>query len=189
MEGLKSTNVWRERTMLLKLTLRKNTRWIGDFFIKIYNRSTYVISLLRLESYQLCVILPLIQCTIYLIQLPCLFPLPPSFLPSLLPSLPICTSQTLTHTHTHTHAHTHDHTHTLTHIHSLGATTSPSLKLATLDWALKSGDVKLQDIFSPIGTVSGSPEGCSMAWTYFQDVRYTNIDSNCNSAVLYCVIL
>ena len=66
--------------------------------------------------------------------------------------------------------------HTHIHTHSLGATSSPSLKLATLDWALKSGDVKLQDIFSPIGTVSGSPEGCSMAWTYFQDVRYTDIN-------------
>ena len=153
---------------------------------------------MRLESYQLCVILPLIQCTIYLIQLPCLFTLPPSpslppsfphSLPSFPPHLYITNTHAHTHTHTHTHKHTHDHTHTLTHIHSLGATTSPSLKLATLDWALKSGDVKLQDIFSPIGTVSGSPEGCSMAWTYFQDVRYTNIDSNCNSAVLYCVIL
>ena len=54
---------------------------------------------------------------------------------------------------------------------SLGATSIPSLKLATLDWAVKSGDVKLQDFFYPIGSVAGSPEGCALAWTYFQEVR------------------
>lgn len=55
-------------------------------------------------------------------------------------------------------------------MNSLGATRLPQLKLATLDWALKSGDVKLQDCFYPLGAVSSSgKEGCALAWQYFQD--------------------
>jgi puromycin-sensitive aminopeptidase len=36
--------------------------------------------------------------------------------------------------------------------------------LATLYWAVKSGDVKLQDFFYPIGAVGASPAGCELAW-------------------------
>ena len=33
-----------------------------------------------------------------------------------------------------------------------------------------SGDVKLQDIYFPIGSVSStSSEGCAIAWTYYKD--------------------
>jgi hypothetical protein len=39
-------------------------------------------------------------------------------------------------------------------MHSLGAVSDPKLKLRTLDWAVKSGDVKLQDFFYPIGAVA-----------------------------------
>ena len=46
-----------------------------------------------------------------------------------------------------------------------------ALKLRTLDWAVKSGDIKLQDFFYPIGPVAGSVAGSALAWQYFQDVR------------------
>jgi hypothetical protein len=39
-------------------------------------------------------------------------------------------------------------------MHSLGAASSRELKLRTLDWAVKSGDVKLQDFFYPIKAVA-----------------------------------
>jgi hypothetical protein len=46
-----------------------------------------------------------------------------------------------------------------------------ALKLATLDWAVKSGDVKLQDFFYPIGAVAQSAQGAELAWKYFKDVN------------------
>jgi puromycin-sensitive aminopeptidase len=52
---------------------------------------------------------------------------------------------------------------------SLGATKNTDLKLRTLDWAIKSGDVKLQDFFYPIGSVTGDINGGELAWKYFQD--------------------
>ncbi len=54
-------------------------------------------------------------------------------------------------------------------MNSLGAAVSPELQLRTLDWAVKSGDVKLQDFFYPIGSVSSSVEGCAVAWNYFRE--------------------
>ena len=54
-------------------------------------------------------------------------------------------------------------------LHSLGAAGSIELKLRTLDWAVKSGDVKLQDFFYPIGAVSSSAAGCELAWKYFKE--------------------
>ncbi len=39
-------------------------------------------------------------------------------------------------------------------MHSLGAINDHSLKQRTLDWTVKSGDVKMQDFFYPIGAVS-----------------------------------
>lgn len=52
---------------------------------------------------------------------------------------------------------------------TLGATPSIALKLQTLDWAVKSGEVKLQDFFYPMGSVAGSLEGAELTWKYFQD--------------------
>ena len=52
---------------------------------------------------------------------------------------------------------------------SLGAAKQIDLKKRTLDWAVKSGDVKLQDFFYPIGSVSGSSAGCAMAWNYYKE--------------------
>lgn len=73
-------------------------------------------------------------------------------------------------------------------MHSLGAVGDEKLKLRTLDWAVKSGDVKLQDFFYPIGSVGGryvsfhssgllclsislfySASGAELAWRYFQE--------------------
>jgi aminopeptidase N len=54
-------------------------------------------------------------------------------------------------------------------MNSLGATTDSALKLRTLDWAVKSGDVKLQDFFYPIGSVATDAAGAQLAWKYFQD--------------------
>jgi hypothetical protein len=54
---------------------------------------------------------------------------------------------------------------------TLGATRDSTLKQRTLDWAVKSGQVKMQDTFYPIGSVTGSIEGAEMAWAYFQEVK------------------
>jgi hypothetical protein len=56
-------------------------------------------------------------------------------------------------------------------MYSLGAATDPALKARTLDWAMKSGDVKLQDFFYPIGAVASSLEGSQQSWSYFKEVR------------------
>lgn len=53
---------------------------------------------------------------------------------------------------------------------SLGATADAALKQRTLDWAVKSGDVKLQDFFYPMGSVASNVAGADLAWTYFQQV-------------------
>ena len=52
---------------------------------------------------------------------------------------------------------------------SLGSALSEQLKLRTLDWAVKSGDVKLQDFFYPIGAVASNAPGAQLAWTYYQN--------------------
>jgi len=52
---------------------------------------------------------------------------------------------------------------------SLGSALSEQLKLRTLDWAVKSGDVKLQDFFYPIGAVASNAAGAQLAWTYYQN--------------------
>jgi puromycin-sensitive aminopeptidase len=52
---------------------------------------------------------------------------------------------------------------------SIGSAHSVALKRKVLEWAV-SGQVKLQDFFYPIGSVSGSgPEGLELAWTFFQE--------------------
>ncbi|KAJ1440286.1 peptidase family M1-domain-containing protein, partial [Ochromonadaceae sp. CCMP2298] len=52
---------------------------------------------------------------------------------------------------------------------TLGATQDQALKMRTLEWAVKSGAVKLQDTFYPIGSVAGDLRGAHMAWKYFQE--------------------
>lgn len=52
---------------------------------------------------------------------------------------------------------------------SLGAAPQPALKRRVLEWAV-SGDIKLQDFFYPMGSVSqSSPEGLALAWSFFQE--------------------
>lgn len=41
--------------------------------------------------------------------------------------------------------------------------------IRTLDWAVKSGEVKLQDFFYPMGSVTNNAEGADLAWSYFQN--------------------
>ncbi len=52
---------------------------------------------------------------------------------------------------------------------SLGATQDKDLKIRTLDWAVKSGEVKLQDFFYPIGSVVSDADGGDIAWKYYQE--------------------
>jgi puromycin-sensitive aminopeptidase len=54
-------------------------------------------------------------------------------------------------------------------MHSLGASKSRALKLRTLDWAVKSGDLKTQDFFYPISEVASNKEGTNIAWNYFKE--------------------
>lgn len=62
-------------------------------------------------------------------------------------------------------------------MNSLGAAPTKELKLRTLDWAVKSGDVKLQDFFYPIGSVSHSgPAGAQIAYDYFKENLETIIE-------------
>lgn len=51
---------------------------------------------------------------------------------------------------------------------ALGAALQPALKMRTLDWAVKSGDVKLQDFFYPIDSVTTTAGGTAIAWNYFK---------------------
>ena len=55
-------------------------------------------------------------------------------------------------------------------MNTIGSTSVNELKLKTLDWAVKSGDIKLQDIFYPIGSVSTSTAGTELSWKYYKDV-------------------
>ena len=55
-------------------------------------------------------------------------------------------------------------------MYTLGASRDRALKQRTLDWAVKSGEVKLQDTFYPIGSVAHGVEGQALAWAYFQEV-------------------
>mmetsp|Transcript_7191 Transcript_7191/g.14760 ORF Transcript_7191/g.14760 Transcript_7191/m.14760 type:complete len:905 (-) Transcript_7191:134-2848(-) len=52
---------------------------------------------------------------------------------------------------------------------SLGHASDPKLKLRTMEWSI-SGDIKLQDFFYPMGSVShSSNEGRHIAWEFFKD--------------------
>mmetsp|Transcript_22129 Transcript_22129/g.33663 ORF Transcript_22129/g.33663 Transcript_22129/m.33663 type:complete len:891 (+) Transcript_22129:120-2792(+) len=52
---------------------------------------------------------------------------------------------------------------------TLGAVNDSKLKLATLEWSI-SGEIKLQDFFTPMGSVGhSSREGAEIGWQFFQD--------------------
>ena len=54
-------------------------------------------------------------------------------------------------------------------LNSLGYTKDSSLKLRTLEWTL-SGDIKLQDFFYPMGSVSrSSKEGLDISWSFLKE--------------------
>jgi puromycin-sensitive aminopeptidase len=52
---------------------------------------------------------------------------------------------------------------------SLGVTPHTALKIKTMDWATKSGDVKLQDFFYAYGPVAQGKGSVGLAWTYYQE--------------------
>ncbi len=54
-------------------------------------------------------------------------------------------------------------------LNCLGAIAAPSLKMATLEFALRSPEVKLQDFFYPIGSVASDLPGTEMAWKFLND--------------------
>lgn len=83
-------------------------------------------------------------------------------------------------------------------MYSLGAALDEKLKKKTLDWAVKSGEVKLQvrlahvfltrivvdsvcntcslkDYFYPIGSVAHNIAGSDLAWAYFKEVSRFSI--------------
>ncbi len=52
---------------------------------------------------------------------------------------------------------------------AIGANASPAIKRQVLEWAV-SGELKMQDFFYPIGSVSqSSPEGLNLAWSFYQE--------------------
>lgn len=74
---------------------------------------------------------------------------------------------------------------------SLGSTSDEGLKLETLDWTT-SGEVKLQDFFYAIGSVSGSgKQGREIAWTYFQanHERLQAMIANASPSLMDAVIM
>ena len=52
---------------------------------------------------------------------------------------------------------------------SLGAILDKNLKIRTLDWATKSGDVKLQDFYIAFGVVANSKNSDEIAWNYYKN--------------------
>ena len=54
-------------------------------------------------------------------------------------------------------------------LYSLGSSLDLNLKKRTLDWAVKSGEVKLQDFFYGIGAVASNLEGSLLCWKYLKD--------------------
>jgi len=75
-------------------------------------------------------------------------------------------------------------------LNTLGSISDEKLKIATLDWTT-SGEIKLQDFFYAIGSVSSSgKEGREIAWDYFQKhhERLQNMVSTANSSLMDAVI-
>lgn len=52
-------------------------------------------------------------------------------------------------------------------LNTLGASNDKKLKQRTLDWSI-SGKVKIQDFFSPMGSVGRSEGGAEISWAFFQ---------------------
>lgn len=66
---------------------------------------------------------------------------------------------------------------------SLGVINDPNLKIKTLDWATKSGDVKLQDFFYAYGvTAASSKAGLMLTWKYYKD-NFTLLEKMLSKAV------
>jgi puromycin-sensitive aminopeptidase len=72
----------------------------------------------------------------------------------------------------------------------LGAVNDDKLKMATLEFALRSDDVKLQDFFYPIGSVTSNLKGTEMAWKFLQDnfAEFMNKVAKANSHLFDAVI-
>jgi puromycin-sensitive aminopeptidase len=76
-------------------------------------------------------------------------------------------------------------------LNSLGSVADEKLKLVTLDWTT-SGEIKLQDFFYAIGSVSRSGKlGRSVSWTYFQQnhVRLQEMLGNSSPSLMDAVIV
>ena len=76
-------------------------------------------------------------------------------------------------------------------LNSLGSTADEKLKLATLDWTT-SGEIKLQDFFYAIGSVSRSGKsGRDLSWQYFQDnhERLAEMLASASPSLLDAVII
>jgi hypothetical protein len=64
---------------------------------------------------------------------------------------------------------------------TLGSASGTALKLRVMEWAI-SGDVKLQDCFYPMNSVSGaSAEGVQVAWGFFRD-NFDRLNAMCSAA-------
>lgn len=76
-------------------------------------------------------------------------------------------------------------------LQSLGSTADEKLKLETLDWTT-SGEVKLQDFFYAIGSVSGSgKKGREISWDYFKSnhKRLQGMIANASPSLMDAVIM
>ena len=77
-------------------------------------------------------------------------------------------------------------------LNTIGSTPDPKLKLATMDWATNSGDVKLQDFFYALGSVGRSgKEGRQISWQYFQDNHptFTTMLASASPSLMDAVIV
>lgn len=63
---------------------------------------------------------------------------------------------------------------------TLGSASTPELKVRVMEWAI-SGEVKLQDCFYPMNSVSSSSsEGAQIAWSFFRD-NFDRLKEMCSS--------
>ncbi|KAG7368830.1 aminopeptidase [Nitzschia inconspicua] len=86
---------------------------------------------------------------------------------------------------------TNDNAERKTVLNSLGSAEDEKLKVATLDWTT-SGEIKLQDFFYAIGSVSRSgKKGRVISWKYFQDhhQRLKEMLGNSNPSLMDAVIV
>ena len=73
---------------------------------------------------------------------------------------------------------------------TLGYASTPALKAKVLDWSI-SGDVKLQDCYSPMLSVGSSGlEGANLTWSWFKDQfnKIKDFAGNGNAWMLQAVI-